>query len=162
MDKNPVGRPTKYKPEYCQMLIDHFSILTEREVELPHYNPDGSIKWVDKKTECNDLPCFHEFADKIGVEEGTMLDWCKVHTKFRQAYTRAKKLQKFFLIKNGLKGNYNANFAIFCAKNITDMSDRIEVDNRQVNVNVDERDLEGKTSQEISQYYNTLLGHNTE
>lgn len=25
MAKSPFGRPTKYKPEYCQMLIDHMS-----------------------------------------------------------------------------------------------------------------------------------------
>ena len=24
-ERNPVGRPTKYKPEYCEMLIEHMS-----------------------------------------------------------------------------------------------------------------------------------------
>jgi hypothetical protein len=123
---NKGGRPTDYKSEYCDQLIEWFEIEPNREVEIPHYK-DGEVTWNDYKTVANRLPKFHEFAKSIGTSTVTMLEWCEKHEEFLNAYTRAKELQKYFLIENGLNGCYNPNFAIFVSKNITDMRDRQEL-----------------------------------
>jgi hypothetical protein len=123
---NEGGRPTDYLPEYCDQLIEYFEIEPNREVEIPHLK-DGEVVWIDYKIVANRLPVFHEFAKKIGVTHKTLLNWCDSHVEFLQSYTQAKELQKFFLIENGLSNCYNANFAIFTAKNITDMRDRQEI-----------------------------------
>jgi hypothetical protein len=124
---NEGGRPTDYKPEYCEKIIEWFEIAPNREVEIPHYK-DGGVTWNDYKTVANKLPKFHEFAKSIGVVHQTLHNWCDSHVEFFEAFTRAKELQKYFLIENGLNGCYNPTFAIFVSKNITDMKDKQEVE----------------------------------
>ena len=68
------------------------------------------------------------FAHKIGVCHDTLLEWCKRHPEFSEAYTCAKELQKQHLIECGLLGLFNSKFAIFTAKNITDMRDKQEIE----------------------------------
>ena len=57
-----------------------------------------------------------------GVKTETM-DRLKDLNDFCKAYKEAKELQKEFLISIGLSGAANAPFAIFTAKNVTDMRD---------------------------------------
>ena len=56
-EANPVGRPTDYKPEYCQMLIDHMA-------QLNPYQTFGAI---------------------IGVSKTTLNAWEKEHPEFLAA-----------------------------------------------------------------------------
>lgn len=121
------GRPTKYKPEYCQELIDFFSIPRTREIEVTHKNTKGE-SWTKTEEKPNPLPQFIDFSMKIGVCDDTLTEWKKTHEEFSAAYNKAKALQKSFLIENGLAGHYNAPFAIFTAKNITDMRDKQEME----------------------------------
>lgn len=121
-DSSKIGRPTKYKPEYCQQMIDFFNI--------PPTRPDiriinGNEISVDV---ANDLPFINSFAMKIGVNRDTLHEWTKVHEEFSDAYKKCKELQKQFLIINALNGNYNSTAFIFTAKNITDMRDKKEID----------------------------------
>lgn len=117
------GRPTKYQEEYCQMLIDFFDVEPYEEREINHYEKDGSVKWTDYKRMANKLPTIRDFAKKIDVHIDTIYEWLKVYEEFSEAYTRAQEMRKWFLIENGLNGCYNPAFAIFVAKNITDMKD---------------------------------------
>lgn len=124
---NEGGAPTKYKPEYCQQIIEWFSVNPSEEEEVPHYK-DGQLVWTDKRIVSNPLPKFHEFATSIGVTHKTLHNWCNENEEFLQAYTHAKELQKYFLIENGLNGVYNASAFIFTATNITDMRSKSEKD----------------------------------
>lgn len=124
---NKGGRPAEYNPEYCQQMIDYFSIAPYYERGIEHFK-DGYVAWVDPKIVPNELPAFHKFATKIGVTHQTLLNWSEKHVEFFDAYTRCKELQKFFLIENGLLGCYNPIFTMFVAKNITDMKDKTETD----------------------------------
>lgn len=131
--KKKRGRPTKFRPEYCEMIIKYFSKKPTRRVTIPHYNPDGSIKWKDFKIIPRDFPTFEGFAEKIGVDDDTLMRWANPEKKekypgFCGAYARAKNMQKKFLMVNGLAGHYNSQFAIFVAKNVTDMRDTKQVD----------------------------------
>ena len=55
--KRPPGRPSKYKPEYCEMLLDH----------------------------CAKGLSFAAFAGLIGVNIDTISEWAKVHDEFSVA-----------------------------------------------------------------------------
>ncbi|MGE0132076.1 MAG: hypothetical protein AB7U82_28675 [Blastocatellales bacterium] len=133
MPKHKGGRPSKYKPEYCQKLIEFFDIEPYEDKPLEHYGKDGEVKWIDYKRMANKLPTLRGFAKHIEVDISTVYNWIsEKHASFQQefldAFTQAKELQKWFLIENGLNGCYNPMFAIFTAKNITDMRDLNNVD----------------------------------
>jgi hypothetical protein len=129
------GRPTKYRPEYCQSIIDYFSIEPNYEQELNHYK-NGEVNFVDKKVKANKLPTFHGFAATIGLTDTkTMLDWCKIHPDFCHSYARAKELQKHFIAENALNGAYNANFSQFLLHNISDWKIKQEKEQEgQINI----------------------------
>lgn len=135
-EKNKGGRPTKYKPEYCQEIIDFFSTEPSREVEITNRNKKGE-EWTTYKEVANPIPFLSAFARKIGVCHDTLLEWASVHGDFSVAYNKAKALQKEFLIQNGLKGFYPPASFIFTAKNITTMKDKNETEHSgQVNLNM--------------------------
>ena len=128
-----MGRPTKFKSEYCEELIAWFNKDPNYEKPLEHFSLNGTVKWIDIKLMSNPLPTFLGFAKSIGVDTDTLVEWAKEensekYPNFSVSYRRAKELQKWFLIENGLNGLYNPQFAIFAAKNITDMKDRLEQD----------------------------------
>lgn len=127
-----MGRPTKYKPEFCQRLMRFFEGKPFRDVKLHHYKGKGEnreVVWTDIKRMANKLPTLVEFAKSIKVCYATVYNWQdekhpSFHREFLESFTRAKELQKNFLLQNGLLGLYNPIFAKFVAVNITDMTDK--------------------------------------
>ena len=132
---------TLYKPEYAKQLIDFFSIEPKRKELVAK-----SIA-KDKKTGAetftkdewkyvpNELPTLTRFAKKIGVSYSALHNWINKgleddpkYIDFKYAYLHAKELYKQFLISNGLEGLYNGAFAIFVAKNTTDMKDKVDTE----------------------------------
>ena len=132
-----MARPTKYKKQYCQDIIDYFLLCGEAEIkkvvisESYYKGKDGekgALKEKKYKLIADNLPFFSAFAEKIGVHVDTLLEWVKVKEGFSEAYKKAKDIQKRVLIKNGLAGMWNPAFSIFTAKNLTDMRDKKEVE----------------------------------
>jgi len=122
------GRPTKYRPEYCEKIIEFFDRkLVEIEM-IPYTDKNGNEKVKEIMRPCR-LPTFERFAFEVGVCRDTLLTWCDQYEDFFCAYKKAKDLQKEILMQNTLSNLYNAPFAIFSAKNITDMRDTKNVDN---------------------------------
>lgn len=105
----------------------------------------------------NKLPTLYKFAKSIGISYWTVNHWADKGSdpeldkaieqqivagttdsedfklsvaikEFSHAYKEAKELQKEFLINIGLAGAAPAPFAIFTAKNVTDMRDKTETD----------------------------------
>ena len=72
---NPVGRPTLYRPEYCQELISHMQ--------------SGFT--------------FESFAGRIGVAKHTIYDWDKVHPEFLQAKKQGQAALEYYLEGVGRK-----------------------------------------------------------
>ena len=137
--KRKVGRPTKYKDKYAKMLVEFFDVepYTDKEISKVTTENVKILLKIDRKP--NKLPTFHKFAKLIKVNGDTIVEWANPtigkgknkkykYPKFADAYNQAKELQKYFLIENGLNGLYPSPFAIFTAKNITDMRDQQEVD----------------------------------
>lgn len=123
--KHPGGRPSKYKPEFCQALIDFYDVE-------PYEEKDG-------KRLANKLPTLRNFSKEIKIDISTVYDWVDPNSpRFKKelsdAFRRAKNLLKWFLIENGLNGCHNALYAKFVAINMTDMSDKQELDH---NVKID-------------------------
>jgi len=105
-----MGRPTKYRPEYCREILEHFNV-------------DFTNAAQTKPVPLNFLSAF---ARKIGVCRDTLGEWTKVHPDFSDAYKKAKALQKEHLITCALLGLFPPAAFIFTAKNITDMRDKFE------------------------------------
>jgi len=134
--KKKTGRPTAYKPEYNDMMIEFF----DREYTIPIYETITFKNGKKVKREigrrANSLPHISAFARKIGVCHDTLHEWAHgkdaegklKHPEFSETYKKAKELQKEMLVNNALDGQYNSTFAIFTAKNITDMRDKQDVE----------------------------------
>lgn len=111
------GQPTKYKPEYCQQLIDYFSIEPLKIVsEQKIIGPEGG-KYVSRRLPQR-FPWFEGFARKIGVHRNTLKNWCAEHPEFAEAYETAKDLQREFIVDVALSGAAPPSFAIFTMKNV--------------------------------------------
>ena len=106
------GRPTKYSEEYIKKLLDYF--------DVPLYTIRNG------KKEVNPMPTFEGFCFDNRISHQTLLDWCKKHAEFLEAYNACKQKQKQMIVQGGMLGAYNAQFTIFVAKNVTDMKDRVE------------------------------------
>ena len=69
-----VGRPTTYKPEYCQMLIEHMN---------------GGYS-------------FESFAGLIGVNKDTLYEWEKVNPEFSDSKKDGFEKSRLFWEKMGI------------------------------------------------------------
>lgn len=108
------GRPSDYKPEYAQMMIEYF--------DVPPYKTVGK----NKITVPNDLPLLSGFAFKIGVHRETLQVWSEKHEEFGHAYKLCKEIQDRNLITNGLRGLYST-FANLVSKNLLDFKDKTDL-----------------------------------
>ena len=123
-EKKSIGRPTSYKPEYCQSIREFFNVeLTRQRIEECN-GKDGAYTII--KTIGNLLPTFAKYASTIGVHRETLLNWCNDFPAFFDAYKDAKQLQENFLVQNALSGDYKASAAIFCMKNMLGWRDKSE------------------------------------
>ena len=127
-----------YRPGYCEDLIKHFTVDHTREVDKI------SAKTGEKYTVevGNKFPTLAGFAASINVSTVTLWNWGRAHPDFLNAVTRAKALSEDMLVVNTLTGHYNPNFAIFVAKNYTDMRDVKDL-------NIHQGDDEPRTPEEV-------------
>ena len=129
VEKRPVGRPTSYKYEYVDQLIEFFdtSVYTIKTT----YDKEGNEK-VEKVL--NPFPTLARFATKLGVTRETLHDWATLkdangelrYPEFAYAYKRAKDYQEALLVEGAIGGMYQANFSIFTAKNVLGWRDKTE------------------------------------
>lgn len=141
---NKGGRPSKYKPEFCEQMIEFFSVNpTEMrmESEVTENIKIGEKELPAEKTKSTkkgggvDFPSFTRFAHTIGVCDDTLTEWASVHPEFSVATKWCKKLQEDIWLVNGLNGNYSAPFSIFLGKNVFGYKDKQEIENTH-NINL--------------------------
>lgn len=155
------GRPTKYDDKYCDEVVEFFNkdpyevLMTENDEgeKIAVLNPQGKPILAP----CP-LPTKERFAFSIGVDRGTLLNWARDYDEFFSAIKKAEDLQKDILIQNGLIGGYDKTFAIFVAKNVTDMHDKQVIENQNVNANYEIP--EGTTPKEAMQAYLDAIKEN--
>jgi hypothetical protein len=129
-EKHPGGRPTLYKPEYCERMLDYFSIKPYTTLEIK----DNQGQTVQSKPVPNLFPTLARFAVDIGVTRDTLYEWSTAknedeslkYPEFSYAYKKAKEYQEANLVEGTLNGAYQQTFAIFAAKNILGWRDKTE------------------------------------
>ncbi len=96
LEEPKVGRPTKYKQEFCQLLIDHMSTGLS----------------------------FESFAAEIGVNRDSLYEWESVHAEFSDAKKEGISKNLLFWEKQGIAGlwgnkenSFNSTVWIFNMKN---------------------------------------------
>ncbi len=141
------GRPTKYKPEYCQQIVDFFDVEPFEIEETTTTLPNGS-QVTHKKKVAIEYPMLIDFVMKIGVSYDAIQDWNKKYPDFNRALKSAKKFQEKIIVQNAFKNRYDKTFSIFALKNISGWRDT------QHNVNNHSLKLEVTTAQakQISKY----------
>lgn len=124
--KHAGGRPTKYKPEYCDQLVKYFDIEPHFETPVVYTNKKGITK-EEVKYLPSDLPTLAGFAKKLGIHRDTIHEWSKKHAKFSDSIKYAKECQEAILVTNALHGEYSPAFSIFFAKNNLGWKDRQDI-----------------------------------
>lgn len=108
------GRPTKYKPEYCQDIIDFFNVPLVEEKAKDVVSRGECITLTEE--EASDMPTMAAFSCKIGIPKKTIYEWAKKHKDFGNAMQVAKGYQENYLLVNGLKNKVNPRLAEWCLK----------------------------------------------
>tara|TARA_R110000868_G_scaffold340630_1_gene601325 strand:+ start:95 stop:556 length:462 start_codon:yes stop_codon:yes gene_type:complete len=99
------GRPTKYKPEYDAMLLDHYK---------KGYS-------------------FESFVWHVDCDPATLYEWAKLHPSFNEAKRRGEALGRYFwenLGKGGASGQvpgFNSTAWVFMMKNRYNYHDNVRV-----------------------------------
>jgi hypothetical protein len=135
------GRPSAYKEEYCDMIVEHFRIQPQIMKSKETYFADGTLKSKEEYPIGSEFPTFQNFADKIGVNGDTLVEWSKKYEEFSAAYARAKSLQEHIWLVNSMSSLYNPQFAQFFGKNCLGYKDKQEVEAINVNLNKDVSNL---------------------
>ena len=130
------GRPSKYKKEYCDAIIEHFNITPTITKSKKTFYADGTLKSEEEYPIGAEFPTFQSFAFKIEVSIDTLNEWCKVHKEFSESYAQAKALQESIWLVNSMGNLYNSQFAQFFGKNCLGYKDKSEVE--ATNHNYDE------------------------
>jgi len=149
-----VGRPTSYKEEYCEKIIDFFNrppfeahtVKNDEGEDVPAMAPSGHPIMIP----CQ-LPTLEAFSLEIGVHVNTLLNWQNKHKEFLCAVQQAKAIQKNILVQCGLFKLYDARFATLVATNMTDMTEQKEVKVATYEIPKD------ATDEEASREYEKLL-----
>lgn len=100
------GRPTDFKPEYCQMLVDHM-----------------------KKGFS-----FESFAAIVDCTRSTIYNWLEIHPEFSDAQSKGKMHSAMFWENMGINGamgaldGFNASAWIFNMKNRHNWRDKTETE----------------------------------
>ena len=127
--KRPVGRPTLYRPEYVEQLIEFFD--KEPFEHVPGFDKAGNEKMEMVPAK---FPTLARFATKIGVTRDTLYEWSTAknddetlkYPEFSYAYKRAKDFQEAILVEGAMAGAFTPSFSIFTAKNVLGWKDKTE------------------------------------
>jgi hypothetical protein len=111
-----------------------FNAPSSKEVTELVYLKGGDVKDVVKEVALPP-PMYSEFCREHKVPWKQFVYAKKNIQEFKEATEECDNIVKEFIIKNGLSGNYTTQFAIFTAKNLTDMKDKHEIEEKKVNVN---------------------------
>lgn len=129
--KHPGGRPTKYRPEFDQRIIDWFNVQATRDVEVHGFGGATKIQVLP-----NTPPTLVRFAEDIGVSLDTLGRWATEvddegrprHPSFADAYARARQLLEGLLVEGATIGVYDSKLTQFMLKNWYGWKDQPERD----------------------------------
>lgn len=115
------GDKTSYKPEYCEDIINFFTVTPYRLEQS--VSPKGIP--ITIKIPCN-LPTLAGWAAEKRISTRAIFTWANQFTEFGDAIEVCKALQESILLTNGLQGLYNNSVTIFAMKNLCGWTDKVE------------------------------------
>lgn len=134
--KEPFGRPTKYRKQYCQELVDHMR--------------QGLS--------------FESFGGVIGVSKQTLYEWMQRHPDFSDARRKGDTLSLLVWEKLGIAGMtakikfFNGHIWALNMKSRFKWSDRMEVEqNTRMKVEMPD-DMSKLSDAELAQRYKNFMG----
>lgn len=138
--KKDTGRPTKYKPEYCELIVEYFEkcqaeimlelkffntskvdLIAQIQNPLPNSEDETLNAWplkeIGQKLVMQRFPTYIRFARSIGVSKSTLFEWKDEYKDFSDSMDICKEISEAILLENGLQWTYNPTFAQFLLKN---------------------------------------------
>ena len=131
-----LGRPTKYDPKYCNMLIDYFKDAPLFEIDIQTYMDKNGNEHTKEIKRPAPQPSIIRFAASIGVDDTTIYEWQK-HPEFSRAKKTAKKFQEIWLNEAAGAFGYNPAIAIIQLKHNHGYRDTSVVESKNTNLNVE-------------------------
>lgn len=123
--RRKIGRPTKYRPEFPQQLLDFIKrggSTIVRPMIVSGGQQQGS-EIVDHPI--GQLPArFEGFCRSIDISEQTFDRWQETYPLFREAYQKSKVIQREQILQGMTSGVYQVAGAIFDLKNNHGYRDR--------------------------------------
>lgn len=106
----PAGQPTKYRPEYCEEIVEYF------QERLDKLGNGGRPE----------LPTFERFSAHLGISTVTLYNWANEHPEFFKAKQRAAAIQHACLIDGALCSDFASGPATLAMKNLLGWRDKFE------------------------------------
>ena len=142
--KHAGGRPTKYKPEYCEKIVKYFKDFEMfDEIPVEKQNSDGSVTTTMKKI-ASLPPSVTKFATSIGVSHDTIQEWRKVHPEFSVSYSKAKKIYEDIIRDGAMIGLYKENFTKMVMSYNFNWSDKVQTQTEIKFENLTDEELQQK------------------
>jgi len=122
--KKDTGRPTLYKKEYCEHIVNYFErcqaeILVDVKFFQPNKNATistilnplnedetvdaGNVKEISQKLVMQRFPTFARYARSIGVTKTTLYEWADVYPEFSYSMRQCNEIAESILVENGLQ-----------------------------------------------------------
>ena len=133
--RQPLGRPSSYRVEYAQQLVNFFENAAIDEYE--DREVDGQMTKVLVRK--GFFPTLARFATMCGVDQNTLRNWANakdmddtpLHPEFFRAYSLAQSLQEVVLAEGYTSGQWvNPGFGALIAKNLTTWKDKQEIESQ--------------------------------
>lgn len=123
----PGGRPTKYKKEYCEGIVNYFKDFEPFE-ELPIEETIDAEGKTTSKTKRFPVapPSLTKYATSIDVSRDTLHEWKKNHDEFSDAFAKAKAIYEDVYCDGALLGYYNHGFTALIMKNRFEWKEKSE------------------------------------
>lgn len=110
MAKNPVGRPTKYKEEFCDLVKVYLEENKDEYIDKVKTKDDKGHTVYEERQIVN-LPTLEGFSAYLDIWENTLHDWKKKYPEFSKSLALITNEQKKRLIQKSLSWDYNSTIA---------------------------------------------------
>jgi hypothetical protein len=116
--KEPFGRPTKYREDFPQKMIDYFKRPMWQYEEIEVATAKG-VQKITQKVPC-EPPFVEGFCEEIMISKRTFYDWVEKYPDFSHAFSIAKQAQANRLANHAMLGGYNSSISKLILANCTD------------------------------------------
>ena len=109
MEKKKRGRPSKYKPEYNQVVIDYVDSCVDNITEFHKTRGENSNSY-ERVVDAN-IPIIAELCNILFVNKSTLYEWKEKHKDFSDSLDYLVRKQEAMLLKGGIEHKYNPTIA---------------------------------------------------